>query len=149
MSPEYVVTANTVVLLFNGVCRPPYLAIGWVQAFNPEGTPYYVNESKNLVTDDPIYQSDISSRITRWAEKLDILIENDDLVLPDDYEIFITVAAEDDGCKYYFVDHTTRTVFWLEEIDPERHGLELAQVCSIAHMRTFRPRGYNRVWRIS
>ncbi|PIL31933.1 hypothetical protein GSI_06637 [Ganoderma sinense ZZ0214-1] len=114
--------------------EPPYLAVGWVQAFNPEGTPYYVNESKHLVTDDPICHPDISSRITTWTEKMDILIEAEDLVLPEDYEIFITVAADNDGCKYYFVDHTTRTVFWLEEIDPGRHGLELAQVCSITHM---------------
>jgi len=123
--------------------------MGWVQAFNPEGTPYYVNESKHLVTDDPICQPNISSRITRWAERLEILIKTDELVLPEDYEIFITVAAEDDGCKYYFVDHATRTVFWLEEIDPERHDLELAQVCSIAHMRTFHSRRYNHIQRIS
>ncbi|KAM5536214.1 hypothetical protein V8D89_010113 [Ganoderma adspersum] len=114
--------------------EPPYLAIGWIQAFNPEGTPYYVNESKHLVTDDPVCHPDISSRITSWAEKIDILIENDVLVLSDDYEIFIIVAAEDDGCKYYFIDHMTQTIFWLEEIDLGRHDLELAQVCSIAHM---------------
>ena len=64
------------------------------------------------------------------------------MTLPDDYEIFLTVATEDDGCKYYFVDHTTQTVFWLEEIDPERHDLELPPVCSVAHMRTCSLRGY-------
>ncbi|KAI1797910.1 hypothetical protein LXA43DRAFT_273873 [Ganoderma leucocontextum] len=116
--------------------EPPYLAVGWVQAFNPEGTPYYVNESIHLVTDDPICHPDISSRIARWAQKMNILIETDELVLPDDYEIFVTVAAEDaDESKHYFVDHATQTVFWLEEIDPERHDLEIAQVCGIAHMR--------------
>ncbi|TBU35274.1 hypothetical protein BD311DRAFT_829155 [Dichomitus squalens] len=115
--------------------EPQYLGVGWVAHFNPEGTQYYVNATKRLVTDDPIDHPDIWAKISAWITRLDTLIETDGMALPDDYEIFLSVATDDDGCKYYFVDHTTQTVFWIEEIDPERHELELPPVCSVAHLR--------------
>ena len=73
-----------------------------------------------------------------FAERLGYLAEADAITMPQDYELYITVNKDSTGQKgrYYYVDHTTQAVFWLEEIDPERHGLNLAPVCSIAHMST-------------
>ena len=54
--------------------------------------------------------------------------------MPDDAECYIAADPEHDGCKYYFVDHTMQTVFWLEDIDPERHDIHLSPVCSVVQM---------------
>ena len=74
------------------------------------------------------------------TEHLYHLVAADSLALPDEYEIYVTVldANHDEKMgKYYFIDHTTQTVFWLEEIDPERHDINLSPACSVNHMRTY------------
>lgn len=74
------------------------------------------------------------NKLTIWERQIEMLIKVDGTQLPDDYDCYITVDPKSDRCKYYFVDHITQTVFWLEEIDPERHDIGLQPVCSTAQM---------------
>ncbi|RPD82522.1 hypothetical protein L226DRAFT_518511 [Lentinus tigrinus ALCF2SS1-7] len=116
--------------------RPPYIAQGWSVSVNPEGSPFYIHRDKHLITDDPIQQAGICDKIMECEQRLRLLVETEGLTLPDDYECYITFDATSDRCKYYYADHTTQTVFWLEELDPERHDIGMAPVCSVAQMRT-------------
>ncbi len=116
--------------------RPPYIAQGWTVSVNPEGSPFYIHRDKHLITDDPIQQAGICDKIMESEKRLSLLVETEGLTLPDDFECYITCDAESDKCKYYYVDYSTQTVFWLEEIDPERHDINMAPVCSVAQMST-------------
>ena len=69
-------------------------------------------------------------------QALSLLIETQGLKLPNEYECYITFDAKSEKYKYYYVDHTTQTVFWLEDIDPERHNITMGPVCSVAQMST-------------
>lgn len=69
-------------------------------------------------------------------QALSLLIETQGLKLPDEYECYITFDAKSEKYKYYYVDHTTQIVFWLEDIDPERHNITMGPVCSVAQMST-------------
>ncbi|KAI0801229.1 hypothetical protein C8Q74DRAFT_1400073 [Fomes fomentarius] len=116
--------------------EPPYLESGWTTYVNPEGSPYYVNHTKHIVTDDPIRREEICKKITSWQQQLEVHVNVEGLQMPEDYEYYITVDPKSDRCKYYFVDHTAQVVFWLEEIDPERHdSLNLPLVCSPSVMK--------------
>ncbi|TFK93460.1 hypothetical protein K466DRAFT_580908 [Polyporus arcularius HHB13444] len=115
--------------------EPPYIAQGWTVSVNPEGSPFYIHRDKHLITDDPIQQAGICDKIMESEKRLSLLVETEGLKLPDDYECYITCDAESDKCKYYYVDYSTQTVFWLEEIDPERHDINMAPVCSVAQMK--------------
>ncbi|RPD62911.1 hypothetical protein L227DRAFT_407808 [Lentinus tigrinus ALCF2SS1-6] len=117
------------------LAEPPYIAQGWSVSVNPEGSPFYIHRDKHLITDDPIQQAGICDKIMECEQRLRLLIETEGLTLPDDYECYITFDATSDRCKYYYADHTTQTVFWLEELDPERHDIGMAPVCSVAQMK--------------
>ncbi|KAI0756958.1 hypothetical protein C8Q80DRAFT_1280418 [Daedaleopsis nitida] len=132
VTPEYTTIPRG---LHTVLQEPPYLAPGWTCHINPEGSPFYVNFSKHLITDDPIQQEDIVNKITQWERRLETIIQADGMQLPNDYECYMTVDPRSDRCKYYFVDHTTQTVFWPEEIDPERHNIGISPVCSTAQMK--------------
>ncbi|KAI0724584.1 hypothetical protein C8T65DRAFT_704411 [Cerioporus squamosus] len=115
--------------------EPPYIAQGWTVSVNPEGSPFYIHHDRHLITDDPIQQAGICDKIMECDRRLSLLVETEGLELPDDYECYITCDAKLEKCKYYYVDHSTQTVFWLEEIDPERHDIDMAPVCSVAQMK--------------
>ena len=114
--------------------RPLYFPPGWTYHVNPEGSPFYVNSARHIVTDDPIQRPEICSKIMSWEQRLISMVKAEDLRLPEEYEIYLTVSPDSDKCKYYYVDHSNQTTFWLEEIDPERHDVQLSPVCSVAHM---------------
>lgn len=130
---EYATSQRLSIVLLAHVAsdRPPYLESGWTTYVNPEGSPYYVNHTKHIVTDDPIRREEICKKITNWQQQLEVHVNVEGLQMPEDYEVYITVDPRSDRCRYYFVDHTAQVVFWLEEIDPERHeSLNLPLVCS-------------------
>ncbi len=130
---EYATSQRLSIVLLAHVAsdRPPYLESGWTTYVNPEGSPYYVNHTKHIVTDDPIRREEICKKITNWQQQLEVHVNVEGLQMPEDYEVYITVDPKSDRCRYYFVDHTAQVVFWLEEIDPERHeSLNLPLVCS-------------------
>ncbi|KAI0735138.1 hypothetical protein C8Q76DRAFT_791712 [Earliella scabrosa] len=115
--------------------EPPYFPSGWKTYVNPEGSPFYVHDVKRIVTDDPIQREESCQTILGAYEELDLRIKAEGLRMPDDAECYIAADPEHDRCKYYFVDHTMQTVFWLEDIDPERHDIHLSPVCSVAQMK--------------
>ena len=86
-----------------------------------------------------MYRPEVCRKINTFVEQITRLALAVNVALPSDYECYVSISANADGeyAMYYFVDHTTQTVFWLEEIDHTRHDLGWLPVCSIAHMRTY------------
>ncbi|KAG2078581.1 hypothetical protein BDR04DRAFT_322279 [Suillus decipiens] len=57
----------------------------------------------------------------------------------DDIELVVQVVPDrTDSCRYYFVDHATRTLFWLDDYDQATETIfdDLRGVCDPSHIRT-------------
>ena len=50
--------------------------------------------------------------------------------LSDDVELFLQLDGS--GCAYYFVDHVTRTEFWMDPLDTEY--LNIPPIISASHL---------------
>lgn len=75
-----------------------------------------------------------SDTVLHWADRFHIQIKALGIVLPEEYELYLNPDNEGKTCKYYFVDHQNLTVFWLNDIDPYRHDIDLPPACSVSHM---------------
>jgi hypothetical protein len=82
------------------------------------------------VTEAYLYNPDIMAKINSYIKIIEELLVEKEIVLSDDVELFIQVG--DDDFTYYFVDHTTRTQFWLDEFDTDDLGL--SSVVSATHL---------------
>ncbi len=77
-----------------------------------------------------------SDTVLYWADRVYLQTKALDIALPEEYELYLNPDSEGKTCKYYFVDHQNLTVFWLNDIDPYRHDIDLSPACSVSHMST-------------
>ncbi|KAI0651886.1 hypothetical protein C8Q79DRAFT_935288 [Trametes meyenii] len=112
--------------------EPSYLAPGWSPRINPEGSPYYINMEKRVVTDAPLSLMD---SVILWTGLFGAHMQALEITVPEDYELYLNPDKESMSCRYYLVDHQNQTVFWLEDIDRYRHDVDLSPTCSIQHMK--------------
>lgn len=113
---------------------PPYLPEGWTQHWNPEGTCFYVKdlESLHVVTDIALQNPNFSEKLLTLIENIQLAIKTLGIILPKDIELYINLNDDNCGCSYYLIDHSSRTEFWLEEVDS--YSLGIPQVASIEHL---------------
>lgn len=71
------------------------------------------------------------AKVSGWSRIIENLVVQKHIVLSDNVELFLQI--EDDDCAYYFVDHATRTEFWLEELNTD--DLNIPAVVSPSHLR--------------
>ena len=86
-----------------------------------------------IVTEAYIYDPDTMLKVSEWARVIQEQISQKNILLSDDIELFIQIEGTD--CAYYFANHSTRTEFWLEELDTDDLGLPA--VVSPSHLRQF------------
>ena len=62
---------------------------------------------------------------------------DENITLPDDIELALEIVPQDGGpiCGYYFVDHGSRCLFWLDEFDAGDICSEIKAVISFSHLR--------------
>ncbi|KAG1745330.1 hypothetical protein EDB19DRAFT_1826874 [Suillus lakei] len=56
---------------------------------------------------------------TGWLKFIDDTILQQQIIVPPSSELFIELDESPFSCAYYFVNHDTRRIFWLEEISSE------------------------------
>ncbi|KAI0361583.1 hypothetical protein OH77DRAFT_1516533 [Trametes cingulata] len=112
--------------------EPPYMPAGWSARINPEGSLYHINSALHIVTDLPLHCSEL---LHFWAKRLVAQVLALGITLPEDYECYINPDEDGKTCRYYFVDHLNQTVFWLDDVDPYRHDIDLAPTSSVAHLK--------------
>jgi hypothetical protein len=68
---------------------------------------------------------------------LEIKARNDDVELPSDIDLVLEIVPQNDGpiCGYYFVEHKSRCLFWLEEFDAEPLCRPVKAIVSLSHLR--------------
>ncbi|KAF9530151.1 hypothetical protein CPB83DRAFT_851059 [Crepidotus variabilis] len=101
----------------------PYPPSGWKRFIHPEGARYFYHPEKRVYTEADLFNSSIFAQITADITEIEAHVRITGTKLPDRCVMFIdTVHTEDDDFKgykssYYFVDHISRSIFFLDEFD--------------------------------
>lgn len=115
--------------------RPQYLPQNWSTHVQPEGQRYFYNNQTCIVTEAYLFHPDILQRVICWAQVIAAHIQRNSIELPSNHELFLELGStESDGCKYYYVDHTARTLFWLNDVTTD--DLDISATASNAQLRT-------------
>ncbi|KAG0692443.1 hypothetical protein DFH29DRAFT_969338 [Suillus ampliporus] len=89
---------------------------GWEARVHPDGARYFVNE--RFVTEADLYQSTTLASINACAQHLWNTAGDLMLQVADDVQVMLQLASLDGErvCGYYFINHATRALFWIEEM---------------------------------
>ncbi|KAG7091400.1 hypothetical protein E1B28_010437 [Marasmius oreades] len=122
---------------FQTRCLPP----GWKEFIHHEGARYFLYESKRIYTDADIYNPSVQQHARRLINEFDKYTRIRNIVLtPNMNVVFDMFYDSEDGtcpCRYYIVDHTTRSVFWLDKFDADQLQVweEVKGVTELTHIR--------------
>ncbi|KAI0346483.1 hypothetical protein BDW22DRAFT_1425951 [Trametopsis cervina] len=110
---------------------------GWVRRIHPEGALYYYNENKRIYTeaylDDPLVLEKIEKCISTLFEDHEITLEQQKTI--DRSDLVLEIYHDDDSmCGYYFANHESRTLFWLDEQNMQYDLHEVHGVLAPSHM---------------
>ncbi|KAF7354690.1 hypothetical protein MSAN_01382700 [Mycena sanguinolenta] len=94
----------------------------WIAERHPEGGLYFVHAEHRIFTDAYLYDPAPSVQITSAVAQLLARPEVQQLLSTDSNHIDIvldlmTESIDNDECGYYFVDHSARIIFWLDEFN--------------------------------
>ncbi|KAF7325825.1 hypothetical protein MKEN_00433200 [Mycena kentingensis (nom. inval.)] len=113
---------------------------GWRTCLHPEGAPYFYHAEKRVYTDSNLFNPSVLDFMERNMNViLDFLraknvelFDNVDLVL-DEYFF----SDDSLGCQYYFVNHSSRCIFWMDHANSELFDVseELNGITSASHIR--------------
>ncbi|EJF57928.1 hypothetical protein BD309DRAFT_990653 [Dichomitus squalens] len=113
--------------------EPPYLPEGWASYIQPEGQVYFAYESQpRMVTEARMHSETVREQVLRFAVIICKTLESKDITLPDSAELYLMPSEDGDTCRYYFVDHASHALFWLDEVDI--YQLDLPEVISESHL---------------
>ncbi|KIK68523.1 hypothetical protein GYMLUDRAFT_92048 [Collybiopsis luxurians FD-317 M1] len=113
---------------------PQYLPPQWAAYTHPEGQLYfYRNSALKITTDAYLYSSEILVKVLFWAKKLEAMLEEKQIPLSETMELYIMIEGND--CAYYFIDHVSKSSFWLESIQSEELGIP--HVDSPSHLNLY------------
>ncbi|KAG2359341.1 hypothetical protein BDR07DRAFT_221803 [Suillus spraguei] len=116
----------------------PWLNGEWQPCIHPEGALYLYNSRKRTFTEGHI-NKDLFHLMDRCADELcNAARRKSPNFDADDIELVVQVVPnQTDSCQYYFVDHATRTLFWLDDHDQATETIfdDLRGVCDPSHIR--------------
>ncbi|TFK26155.1 hypothetical protein FA15DRAFT_667833 [Coprinopsis marcescibilis] len=111
---------------------PQYLPPQWSRHVHPEGQVYFCRMAQfTAVTDAHLSKDEVANKITKWISHIEKQALHKSFNLSSSVELYLQL--EDDDCNYYFVDHSTRTLFWLDAF--ETHEVGLLPVVSSSHLK--------------
>jgi hypothetical protein len=96
---------------------------------------------QRIYTDANLYDGEELLIITESANQLLTDLNNkalaENVTLPNEIELVLEIRTQDTDkiCGYYFVEHSSRCLFWLEEFDAEGICDEIKVVVSMSHLR--------------
>ncbi|KAI0044956.1 hypothetical protein FA95DRAFT_186460 [Auriscalpium vulgare] len=112
----------------------------WSTAVHPEGALYFYDLERRIYTDVDMYNARYREEIERMIYQLHICLKEQPLQ-PEDYDLVVDLepdgGPEDFAWRYYYVDHKSRTPFWLHHVDMSQHISEMRGVTSPAHVKHY------------
>ncbi|KAF9225083.1 hypothetical protein BS17DRAFT_879243 [Gyrodon lividus] len=112
----------------------------WLPVTHPEGALYFYHQDQRIFTDADIRQPQIAKQIASYADGLRQLVEKRHPgIVTTDTELALELSDEEnkeESCKYYYVDHQKRVLFWAHEFIPEVESMENVKgVSNLGHVR--------------
>jgi hypothetical protein len=90
------------------------------------GSPYFFEPIRSIVCEGNLRDSAVLEAVNNASDhilsKLAARIKGG----MKDMELYLHLDQNDNTCRYYFVDHIARTLFWLEEVVSSDLGLSTA-----------------------
>lgn len=109
---------------------------GWQSYTHPEGKRYYSRDlAPRIIVEVDLMDDAASAATDAWADLILGWAAELDLNFGPSVELFVDPEVDMGICDYYFVDHATRAVFWLE--DAKTSELGMLPACSDQHMSTW------------
>ncbi|KAG2136726.1 hypothetical protein DEU56DRAFT_805603 [Suillus clintonianus] len=110
----------------------------WDSYPHPEGQRYFHKRltSYDVVTEANVCRQETEHRVTGCLKYIDDTIFQQQITVPPKSELFIELDLDESifSCAYYFVDHDTHRIFWLEHISTE--ALDIGTIVSSSHLDT-------------
>ncbi|KIJ11348.1 hypothetical protein PAXINDRAFT_118977 [Paxillus involutus ATCC 200175] len=112
----------------------------WLPVTHPEGALYFYHPHRRIFTDADIRTPEIRKRIDCYADTLKQLVEDHHPnIVTADAELALELFGDQTkqgGCKYYYVDHQKRVLFWAHDFAPEIDRMEnVKSVSDLSHVR--------------
>ncbi|KAJ3935810.1 MAG: hypothetical protein NXY57DRAFT_957825 [Lentinula lateritia] len=113
---------------------PHYLPPQWSAHTHPEGQLYFHrNSALRVTTDAHIYTPEILDNVLFWVKLIEAILTEKNIPILPTIELFVLI--EETGCAYYFIDHGSRSQFWLDSIQSEDLGIP--DVVSPSHLSLY------------
>ncbi|TFY75367.1 hypothetical protein EWM64_g8648 [Hericium alpestre] len=122
----------------------PHLTDGgcgnWVRVTHPEGGLYFYDAERRIFTDAYVYEPAVAEEVEQFVLHINEIVKLQSKLLPPNHELVLEIepSAWDTGetlWGYYYIDHDTRSQFWLEEFDNSYLTWELSGVASFSHIK--------------
>ncbi|KAF9242856.1 hypothetical protein BU15DRAFT_72507 [Melanogaster broomeanus] len=110
------------------------LASKWKRFIHPEGQPYFVlyNDEFSVVTEASPEEVETKTQILDSLRIIKSELRHHDIKVPPRCELFLQLEEDRSVCNYYFVDHVSKGLFWLEDMGTEL--LDLPSAVSPSHL---------------
>ncbi|KAJ7439702.1 hypothetical protein B0H11DRAFT_2354990 [Mycena galericulata] len=93
----------------------------WTPHRHPEGALYFMQQQNRLFTDEDLYDDAILAKVNACVSRIIVCLEDKKFFGPaDDIDIVLDLIedpSETIKCGYYLVDHSTRSIFWMDVFD--------------------------------
>ncbi|OJA17677.1 hypothetical protein AZE42_03021 [Rhizopogon vesiculosus] len=110
----------------------------WLSFTHPEGQRYFQTQQARFstVTEENVLNEDIGHSVSNWLAIIEKRIVECGVTLPQACELFVELRFDElphtSTCAYYFVDHHSRSLFWLEPTSSEL--LDMGMLVSDSHL---------------
>jgi len=109
---------------------------GWFEYDHLDGKPYFRHTERKIVTEIDVADPYLLSWVSTMYDHLSQKQRNaaDPIDLGGNYELYIALDLSKNSLYYYYVDHDTKDIFWLDDVDLEAYGLTIESVPSDVHL---------------
>ena len=89
------------------------------------------------MTGEDLASAAVSTHVYHWSDEVAKILVETGVPLSNSYELCLEFDQNELGCGYYIVDHSKRSIFWLETVSTENVGMNPA--FSQEHLRECTP----------
>lgn len=111
---------------------------GWMPATHPEGALYFYDQKRRLFTDADMCDKTLRDEAEHFYSHLQTLPGANELASSvGEYDLVLDIKPDQTGFKwcYYYVSHSNRCLFWLEEYPITNMDIQNVGVQSLAHIK--------------
>ncbi|SJK98144.1 uncharacterized protein ARMOST_01404 [Armillaria ostoyae] len=100
---------------------PHHVQHGWMPFAHHEGALYWFHQEKRTFTGVDLCDRGKLQHIMKYLDYISDFIRANDIIIPANSDLVFELIRDPDSgeqcCAYYFANHDTRSVFWLDDFD--------------------------------